>query len=160
MLSDHPFFLACDPHLAKYELIPASEHAALTPPPSIPDTVRTKLRSSPDQAGEAVVVPPTCYRVTDIVHAVPAGLWDTNVVSNYEFTDIRDGLFVRIKSPLSIVMDTFWEVREVDGGLELVEDVTIQCSRLLIGIVKGQCENGWKGIHEKMIGRLEEELKK
>ncbi|KAK4034790.1 hypothetical protein C8A01DRAFT_38720 [Parachaetomium inaequale] len=178
MLSDYPFFLACDPHLAKYELIPASEHAALTPPPSIPDNVRSQLRSQdqaasapPKEDNEVAVVAPTCYRVTDVVHAIPAGIWDTNVVSNYEFTDIRDGLFVRIKSPLSIVMDTLWEVRDVvieagdgdgdgDGGLELVEDVTIQCSRLLIGIVRGQCENGWEGIHGKMIGRLEGELKK
>lgn len=102
---------------------------------------------------------PVCYRVTDIVHAIPGGVWDTNVVSTFEFTLIRDGLFVRIRSPLSIVMDTIWSIREVDEGgekgLELVQDVTIQCSRLLIGFVKGQCENGWEGIHAKMIGRLE-----
>jgi hypothetical protein len=38
--------------------------------------------------------------------------------------------------------------------LELVEEVTIRCSRLLVGIVKGQCEADWKQIHGKMVARL------
>ncbi|KAK4157859.1 hypothetical protein C8A00DRAFT_11372, partial [Chaetomidium leptoderma] len=182
MLSDYEFFLACDPHLAKYDLVPPTETCNLNPPPFIPDNVQSQLRSpsSPppppssepgkDSEEKAEVRVPVCYRVTDIVHAIPGGVWDTNVVSTFEFTLIRDGLFVRIRSPLSIVMDTFWQIREVDEGggderkgngkgkgkgLELVQDVTIQCSRLLIGFVKGQCENGWEGIHAKMIGRLE-----
>ncbi|KAL2200074.1 hypothetical protein P885DRAFT_30020 [Corynascus similis CBS 632.67] len=189
MLSDHEFFLSCDPHLDKYDFIPPSDHASLTPPPSIPDHIQPQLRrtSSEDptppgsdedsrradasrtEEGEEAV--PKCYRVTDVVHAIPAGIWDTSVVSTYEFTEIRDGLFVRIRSPMSVVMDTVWRVREVeekgeeegkDGArlLELVEEVTIRCSRLLVGIVKGQCENGWGGIHAKMIARLEGELKK
>jgi hypothetical protein len=193
MLSDHEFFLTCDPLLQKYELITTAELlTTLNPPPSIPDHVRSQLRRSFNNGteeagkglgkeqggegngngngkgnGEEEGVMPTCYRVTDIVHAIPAGIWDTNVVSTYEFTDIRDGLFVRIRGPLAVVMDTFWEVREVgdgDGddeemGLELVEEVTIRCSRLLMGIVRGQCENGREKIHAKMIARLEGELK-
>ncbi|KAK3300815.1 uncharacterized protein B0H64DRAFT_334386 [Chaetomium fimeti] len=188
MLSDHQFFLSCDPHMTKSELIPQAEHATLTPPPAVPDYVKTELRarpqpqsgSEPSQDGEAggeaaAETVPECYRVTDIVHAIPAGIWDTNVVSIFELTDIEDGLFVRIRSPLSIVMETFWRVREVAGaeegegggdddddgeagpGLELVEDVTIRCSRLLVGIVKGQCETDWEGIHGKMVARLDGE---
>ncbi|KXX78711.1 hypothetical protein MMYC01_204580 [Madurella mycetomatis] len=169
MLSDYEFFLSCDPHLDKFESIPNPE-TELNPPPTLPDSVKSQLRhpppsqSSPPEAASDSAPTPVCYRVTDIVHAIPAGIWDTNVVSTYEFTDIRDGVFVRIRSPLSIVMDTFWEVREVDGegedqGLELVEDLTIRCSRLLVGIVKGQCEDGWERIHAKMIARLEREVK-
>ncbi|KAH6854196.1 hypothetical protein B0I37DRAFT_441233 [Chaetomium sp. MPI-CAGE-AT-0009] len=194
MLSDHQFFLSCDPHLTKSELIPQAEHATLTPPPAVPDHVKPELRARPqaqaqshpqpgaelaaqdgEMAGEAPPeTVPECYRVTDVIHAIPAGIWDTNVVSIFELTDIEDGLFVRIRSPLSVVMETFWRVREVAGaeegggdgdgdggeagpGLELVEDVTIQCSRLLVGIVKGQCANDWEGIHAKMVGRLDEE---
>jgi hypothetical protein len=159
MLSDYEFFLSCDPHLEKFERI-ADPTNTLDPAPSVPDSVKSQLR--PSSLGPDSMPTPTCYRVTDIVHAIPAGIWDTNVVSTYEFTDIRDGLFVRIRSPLSIVMDTFWQIREVegeDGLLELVEDVNIQCSRLLIGLVKSQCENGWAKIHAKMISRLEEEGK-
>ncbi|KAL2165920.1 hypothetical protein VTG60DRAFT_3611 [Thermothelomyces hinnuleus] len=186
MLSDHEFFLSCDPHLDKYQLIPPSDHVSLAPPRAIPDHVRSRLRprsqhppsegfdtaAGKDEIGgtkeegkedeeEAV---PVCYRVTDIVHGVPAGMWGTRVVSTYEFIDTQEGLFVRIRSPLSIVMHTVWEVREAAAqageaaGLELVEDVTIQCSRLLVGIVKGHCENGWGKIHAKMIARLEGEI--
>ncbi|KAK5663332.1 hypothetical protein OQA88_3760 [Cercophora sp. LCS_1] len=147
MLQDHPFFLSCDPHLASFNPLddPATE---------IPDSIRSKL-GTPDTKTIS-------YKVTDIVHTIPAGLWDTNVVSTYEFTNITDGVFVRIRSPLSIVMDTVWEIKETEDGkgLELVEDISITCSRLLIGVVKGQCEGGWAKIHAKMLGRLEEEAAK
>jgi len=141
MLSDHIFFLHCDPHLVKYE--------AVTPdtPPEIPEAMQAQVRG-----GKATQV----FKVTDLVHTIPAGLWDSNVVSTYEITDITDGLFVRIHSPLSIVMDTVWEIKaDEDGELELVESMTINCSRLLMGVVKSQCENGWAQIHAKMLGRLE-----
>lgn len=191
MLSDHVFFLHCDPHLARYEPIPPSEHATLTPPPSIPDDIKPRLRrllpppTTPPQpqpsshheseaaevvgGGEeatATVTAPTCYRVTDVVHAIPAGIWDTNVVSVYEFADLAEGVFVRIRSPLGVVMETVWRVADVEGGsskngvgLELVEEVTVRCSRLLLGIVKGACETNWRGIHGKMVERLEKEAK-
>ncbi|KAK3310687.1 uncharacterized protein B0T15DRAFT_519109 [Chaetomium strumarium] len=182
MLADYEFFLSCDPHLQRFELIPPSDATNLNPPLSIPDTVKSQLRSgapaatssspsSQDSDNRTPIMLPTCYRVTDVVHAIPAGIWDTNVVSTYEFTLIRDGIFVRIRSPLSVVIDTFWEIREAAakdddggdkgvglGGLELVEDMTITCSRLLVGLVKGQCEAGWAGIHAKMIARLEGEV--
>ncbi|KAK3329768.1 hypothetical protein B0H66DRAFT_586234 [Apodospora peruviana] len=141
MLNDHEFFLHCDPHLSKFEALTSEET------PAVPDKIKEQAR------GET-----KCYRVTDIVHAIPAGLWDTNVVSTYEFTNITNGVFARIKSPLSIVMDTIWEIQAgEDGALELVEDVEINCSRLLLGVVKSQCEGGWEKIHAKMLGRLEEE---
>ncbi|KAK1754842.1 hypothetical protein QBC47DRAFT_381962 [Echria macrotheca] len=142
MLSDHEFFLHCDPHLSKFE--------ALTPDaaPEIPENIRDKMRGDESKRES--------YSVTDIVHTIPAGLWDSNVVSTYEFTDISDGVFVRIRSPLSIVMDTVWEIKEAEDGLELVEDITITCSRLLLPVVRSQCEGGWAKIHAKMLSRLEE----
>ncbi len=178
LLSDHLFFLACDPHMAQHELVPPSAFATLTPPPSIPDDVQAQIRSSSSSSSSSSKtksawkgveeekeeeVLPTCYRVTDIVHAIPAGIWDTRVVSVYEFTLIREGVFVRIRSPMGVVMETFWRVGEgegtEDGRLVLVEDVTIRCSRLLVGIVRGQCEGNWRGIHGKVVERLEGELR-
>ncbi|KAK4240789.1 hypothetical protein C8A03DRAFT_41705 [Achaetomium macrosporum] len=151
MLSDYEFFLSCDPHLHKFELIPPSDLTNLNPPPCIPDNVKSQLRSgppsSPEESESRPAMMPTCYRVTDIVHAIPAGIRDTNVVSTYEFAHVRDGVFVRIRSPL--------EAKDDQGGLELVEDMTITCSTLLVGLVKGQCEEGWAKIHAKMIARLQ-----
>lgn len=84
------------------------------------------------------------YKVIDNIATLPKGLWGSTVESAYEFTDIGSGLFVRIKSPLNVVMDTTWEIREDGGGLELVEDSNIKCSKLLIGIVKSLNEGGCK----------------
>ncbi len=139
MLQDHDFFLQCDPHMSKYE-----ELADKKPTAPIPDTVK-------GTGGEA------CYSVTDIVHTVPANLWDTNVVSTYEFTNTETGVFARIRSPLNVVLDTIWEIKGEDGKLEMVENAFIQCPRLLVGIVKSQCEGGWAQIHAKMIDRLKSE---
>jgi hypothetical protein len=185
MLWDHEFLIKCDPYLTKYERLPPAEAAKLNPPPSIPDDVKAQLRprqqqqqagqlgpQSPepgpgqerqDQDGEEEEgVVPICYRITDIVMAIPAGLWEPTVVSDSEFTDIRDGVFVRLRSPLSVVMETFWEIRDVEGeggALELAEEITIKCSRLLVGLVRKECENGFGEIHGRCIARLEEELK-
>ena len=139
MLRDYDFFLQCDPHMSKFEVLKTDS------PPPVPDTVEALSETK-------------SYQVTDVVHTLPAGLWDSNVVSTYEFTDISKGVFVRIRSPLGVVMDTVWEIKENDKGrLELVEDIFINCSKLLVGVVKSQCEGGWQKIHEKMIGRLKEE---
>ncbi|KAK0624701.1 hypothetical protein B0T17DRAFT_250452, partial [Bombardia bombarda] len=149
MLHDYDFILHCDPHLAKYEMIPTST------PPALPAAIQSRraVAVEGDNSSTATV----SYSVTDVVHAIPAGLWDTNVVSTYEFTRLANGIFVRIKSPMAIVMDTVWEVKEGKEGLEMVEDVEIRCSRLLMGVVKGQCEGNWRAIHGKMVGRLEAE---
>lgn len=121
---------------------------------------------SPERQLIATGTPPVCYSITDRVHALPVGLWDSDVVSTYEFIDVERGVFVRLRSPLSVTMETVWTVREVEGSSgesegetqhELVEDIVISCSRLLMGTVKGTCESGWKEIHEKMMGHLKEQ---
>jgi hypothetical protein len=143
LLQGYEFFIQCDPHMIKYEAI---------------DTPSDPTPAVPEDRQVVGVAPPKCYTVTDKVQALPAGLWDSDVVSTYEFINLDRGVFVRIRSPLSTVMETVWEVRESESGqLELVEDIVIKCSRLLVGVVKNTCEAGWKGIHEKMIAKLSEE---
>ena len=141
MLQDHDFFLRCDPHLVKYsELKPTEEPAPL--PSGCKRTAPTKT-----------------YEVHDLVHNLPRGLWDSNVVSTYELTDIEGGVHQRVRSPMAIVMNTVWLIRESEGGkgFELVESISISASRLLLPIVKSLCEGGWKAIHDKMMDRLAKE---
>lgn len=150
MLHDHEFFLHCDPHMVDFKKLQDEK-----------DTTSTCSSTAPppeDRRVSPISPTPDVYSVTDRVHTLPAGLWDSDVVSTYGFFDLEDGLFVRLESPLSVVMETVWCVRErEDGqGLELVEDVIIKCSRLLIGIVKGTCEAGWKDIHKKMVEKIKE----
>ena len=142
LLQGHEFFISCDPHMVNYELI-----ATPAPAPSLPA-----------DRGVTAVAKPKCYKVTDKVAALPAGLWDSDVVSTYEFINIEKGVFVRIRSPLSVVMETVWEVKTNDAGeTVLVEDVVIKCSRFLVGVIKSTCESGWRGIHEKMVKKLEDD---
>ncbi|TPX16432.1 uncharacterized protein E0L32_003726 [Thyridium curvatum] len=161
MLQDHHFFLECDLHMIHFEPL-AEPEVALTVPDGIEATGESKA-----------------YQVTDLVHTLPAGLWDSNVVSTYEITNKADGIFVRIRSPMSIVMDTVWTIKEAQaegqteaqteaeggsasssstGGLELEEAVEINCSRLLMGTVRKLCEGGWREIHAKMLDRLRKEV--
>lgn len=141
LLHNHEFFLECDPHLVKFQ--PITPETA----PVVPEEVKG-------------LAEPKTYQVTDLVHTLPAGLWDSNVVSTYEMTNIADGVFVRIKSPMSVVMDTIWTIQGEGEELELVEDVAIRCSKLLVGTVKGLCESGWSKIHAKMLAKLESEVSK
>lgn len=189
MLHDLEFFLRCDPHMADFQevpVMPASEAGAVpvesAPADKAEDT--TTKGSSPPAPVPAPAIPehitplagtsPKVYRVVDVVHALPAGIWDSKVESVYEFTATSAGVFVRIRSPLNVVMETLWEIRDAKpenapaegtttagttdaNGLVIAEDVEISCSRLLISVVKSQCEANWKGIHGKMVARLEQE---
>ena len=129
--------------MAKYEPIATPSK----PVPTIPEDRKVTAIASPE-----------CYRVTDRVSTLPAGLWNSDVLSTYEFISIEKGVFVRIRSPLNTVMETIWHVRDTEtGASELVEDVVIKCSRLLVSFVKGQCDGDWKAIHDKMMAKLKEE---
>ncbi|KAL9949046.1 hypothetical protein D7B24_005923 [Verticillium nonalfalfae] len=135
MLHDHEHVIQCSPAMSKFELITSPSPAPL--PAGITPLGDTK-----------------CYQVTDIVHALPAGLWDSDIVSTYEFTNLAGGLFVRIRSPMGIVLETVWTIEGEGEGPEMREFVTIKCSRLLVGTVNGQCEGNWKVIHAKMVAGL------
>lgn len=127
-----------DPHMVKYEPIPR-------PSKVVSPTI-------PADRGLVAVGEPLYYTVTDKVHTLPAGLWDSNVESTNEFVKLDKGMFVRLYSPLNVVMETVWTVRETEsGGLELVEDVLVKASRLLVGTVKNMCSTNWTTFHGKMV---------
>lgn len=145
-LHDHDFYLNCDPHITGYSTVPAP-----TPEPSyasykVPDTVT---------ATEETV------KLYDVNDHVPNPVYSSNITSRQEIVDTADGLWVRIRSPMGVVMETTWTVREKQGedALELVEEVKIACSRLLIGLVKSSIEDNWVKIHEKIVGSMVEDAK-
>lgn len=144
MLQGHVFFIQFNPHMIKYEEV---------------DTPTDPEPQLPTDRGLTSVAAPKCYQVTDKVHALPAGLWDSDVVSTYEFINLEKGVFVRIRSPLNTIMETVWtiEEREEGGGYDLIENVVIKCSRLLIGVIRSTCEGSWQSIHEKMVEEIRKE---
>ncbi|KAI0842929.1 hypothetical protein F5Y06DRAFT_256470 [Hypoxylon sp. FL0890] len=162
LLQDHVFFLKCDPHYVS--------HRSLAPEqPDANVDARTAKQAYQLPAGLEPVGSPA-VKLYEVVDHVPNPVWSSSVVSKEEFVDFKDGLWVRIQSPLAIVMETKWTIRERRGGeeegegeegvLELVEEVDISCSKLLLGIVKAQVDTNWKGIHAKIVGRLVEDAKK
>jgi hypothetical protein len=141
-LHNHDLLIRLDPELAHYETLPSL--------PSAPNTKR--------------------YKVTDNMHTLPKGLWDTTVTFEAEITDTDEGIEWVIKAPLGLVQTTTWKVvktaslgseegvhGDVQGEWSLVEDVQIKASRLLVGTVKGKCEENWRGIHSRFAAHLKSE---
>lgn len=159
LLHDHNFFLHCDPHYVS--------HRAL--PPQNPDA---NANANPETAKKEYQLPrdldplgSPAVKLYEVVDHVPNPVWSSSVVSKEEVVNFKDGLWVRIRSPLSVVMETRWSIKEAEEGeegegLQLVEEVDLSCSKLLISMVKAQVENNWKGIHGKIVDRLVADAKK
>ncbi|KAI0898634.1 hypothetical protein F4806DRAFT_459079 [Annulohypoxylon nitens] len=160
LLQNHDFFLKAEPHFVSYRALPPNK-----PANNDGDTAAVREAYSLPVDLEPLGHPKV--KLYEVIDHVPNPVWSSSVVSTEEFVDLKDGLWVRIHSPLAVVMETKWTVREReagaegegDGGLELVEDVEISCSKLLLSIVKGQVENNWRGIHDNIIKKLLEDAK-
>ena len=143
LLHNHDLLIRLDPEFAHYETLPIDAAA--------PDTKR--------------------YKVTDHMHALPKGLWDSTVAFEAQMTDTEDGILWVIKAPLGLVQRTTWRCLKTEGladqdktGVDgeagewsLVEDVEIRANRLLVGTVKGKCEENWKGSHGRFVEHLKGE---
>lgn len=150
-LQNHDLLIRLDPEFSHYE--------TLLSPAESPNTKR--------------------YKVTDHMHTLPKGLWDTTVTFESLITNTEDGVAWVIKAPLGLVQRQTWRLmktKDVDEGKEtvaqsenervgegeeksewsLVEDVEIKASRLLVGTVKNKCEASWKGIHRQFVKKLTE----
>lgn len=103
------------------------------------------------------------------MNALPAGLWGTTVTFEAHMTDLDDGVLWVIKAPMGLTQRTTWRCLKTeglseedkatgmkDGEWSLVEDVEIQANRLLVGTVKGKCEENWKGTHSRFLTYLRE----
>ncbi|KAK2038377.1 hypothetical protein LZ31DRAFT_608805 [Colletotrichum somersetense] len=134
LIHDAEHHINCDPNMTNY--------TKRTPeiPPTVPKDVEA-------------IASTQCYTVTDRVQGIlPKGIWDSDAISDYDFTFTPDGTFVRTSCPLSVVLETRWRVKEASGGgLELEEAVEIKCSRFLAGVVKGQCEANWRDFHKRIL---------
>lgn len=85
-----------------------------------------------------------------------------------EITDTEEGVEWIIRAPLGLVQRSVWEIVDVgegkgdegngegkgEGRLVLVEDVEISCSRLLVGTVRGKCEENWRGVHAGFVEKV------
>ncbi|KAI1394240.1 uncharacterized protein F4822DRAFT_42697 [Hypoxylon trugodes] len=159
LLHDHDFFLRCEPHYVSHRRLPDQQDEDTSAA-----AAKQSYRLPPNL--EPLGEPPV--KLYEVVDHVPNPVWSSSVVSREEFVDFKEGVWVRIRSPLAVVMETKWSIRErrkgkgdesEEGELDLVEEVEITCSKLLLSIVKAQVDNGWKRIHGKIIERLVEDTK-
>lgn len=128
VLHNHDSILRLDPEFVSYETKPT---------PTSSENPATKY-----------------YTVTDHMNALPRGIWDSTVNFEAEITDIPKGVEWIIHAPLGIYQVTFWTIEpapESEGRFYFVEDVSITCSRLLVGTVKGKCIENHAGVHQKFV---------
>jgi hypothetical protein len=121
------------------------------------------------------------YKVTDKMHALPRGLWDSTVTFEIDMTNTENSLIMVVKAPLGLTQRSEWKLvraedlgkgkgKAEDGDDEgegkgktewyLVEEVEIRASRLLVGVVKGKCEENWRGTHGRWVEGLKGEAVK
>lgn len=110
-------------------------------------------------------------------------MWDTTVVYEAAITNTADGVEWVIRAPLGLVQRTVWRVAKRSGaeqsGAEqsgakgrqeevnvvngvgewcLVEEVEITANRVLLGVVRGKCEQNWRGVHARFVEGLDENV--
>jgi hypothetical protein len=143
-LHNHDLLIRLDPEFAHYEELPAEA--------ATPDTKR--------------------YKITDHMHALPKGLWDSTVTFEAHMTNTEDGILWIIKAPLGLVQTTTWKCLQTKSLADedrmaaapdeavsewsLVEDVEIKANRLLVGTVRSKCEENWRGAHGKFLQHLQQ----
>ncbi|KAJ3036856.1 hypothetical protein HDV00_002339 [Rhizophlyctis rosea] len=139
VLHNHDVFIHADPHLVSYKQLPAPSTLDWRTAHSIPAHI----------IPVDITAPVHLYEVTD---NVPNPVYSSSIVSTEELVDTATGLWVRVKSPLSVVMETKWEIREIsEGSYEIVQTVHIDANRMLIGLVKSQVEAGYEAIYTALI---------
>lgn len=82
---------------------------------------------------------------------IPKAIYDAKVTYKAELTDVEDGIKWVIKAPLGFVQNSHWRLEQEGTDLILIEDVHLSCSRLMMGTVRGKCEESWSGIHGKFV---------
>ncbi|KAK8120428.1 hypothetical protein PG999_004548 [Apiospora kogelbergensis] len=159
-LQNHDQFLSADPHLTSYKRLSEPEASADYDSYQVPSSIVPipKPGSADGKGGEKI-------RVYEVHDHVPNPVWSSDVTSVEEFVDCADGVWVRVRSPMGIVLETTWFVCEIDpkdkknknkdlpegATLELVQTCECRCNRLLATLCKGQIDKGWPEVHEKII---------
>ncbi|KAJ4391357.1 hypothetical protein N0V93_004974 [Gnomoniopsis smithogilvyi] len=146
---DHDFFMEVDPNMMTFK-------ADVEPQGG-------KLHDLPPEIQAVKTGDTRCYEVTDRVPGVALfskllpGLSTTTIY--YQITNTKDGVFMFLQAPLGVTEERRWVAEDASGagggvGVRIVEYVTIFCSRLLYGTIKGQQDQNWKEVHTKYARKM------
>ncbi|KAK6858216.1 hypothetical protein PG995_005915 [Apiospora arundinis] len=137
-LRDHPFFLECDPHLVSYDAKPEPAWDTYDVPKGLqPLAQRVEI-----------------YQVKDKYENPIMG---SDINSTYEFIDLADGFWIRVRSPMGTTMESAFTVREKgdgSGDLEVVQECDCKCNKALSSIVKKDLDKNYILVHEKLAQKL------
>ena len=107
--------------------------------------------------------PIKAYEVTESVQVVPGiGSWGKKRVTFPAiYQDTTDGVKTRADATGGVIVKAQWHVQQitgasrnegnVEGGWELVEDVTFECPALLMPFVKRSAEDSHRKVCERLI---------
>ncbi|KAH7027504.1 uncharacterized protein B0I36DRAFT_327228 [Microdochium trichocladiopsis] len=163
-LHDHDFMIKCDPHHVKHSRV---EQPAKFPGAATDLAIAQKAFDLPDLShmgkylgGSSAEADPyvNVYELTD---EMPNPVFSSTINSRLEYVNLEKGLWTRVNSPMGVVLETAWIVVDAadgSGALELHQDIVISCSRMLVGIVKGNIEANRGGIHKLIRARIEKEM--
>lgn len=124
----------------------------------LPDAIKAIKTGGGGGGGDSDNDDTRCYEVTDRVPGVALfarllpGFSTTTIY--YEITNTKDGVFMFLQAPLGVTEERRWVAEKSDDGVKIVEYVTIFCSRLLYGTIKGQQDQNWKEVHTKYAKKM------
>lgn len=148
VLHDHEFFMEVDPNMISFKA-DVEPHGG-------------KLHELPEEIKAVKTGDTRCYEVTDrmpggaLFSKLLPGLSTTTIY--YQITDTKDGVFMFLQAPLGVTEERRWVAEHGADGARIVEYVTIFCSRLVYGSVKGQQDQNWKEVHTKYVTKMGGEI--
>jgi hypothetical protein len=146
-LHDFEVYCNADPHYVSHTQTGRPKREPWT----LPDEVQVRRvdmsSSSPD----------ACYDVIDKIPGIAARFLPGIATSttSYQIFLLKDGVLMHVNAALDVVLDRQYSVREGGStGLQLVERVDINCSKLFVGVVRAQEKESWSKFHEGYIKRM------
>ncbi|KXJ91465.1 hypothetical protein Micbo1qcDRAFT_233953 [Microdochium bolleyi] len=164
VLHDHDFMIKCDPHYVKHsrEAQPsastATDYAQAAQAFTLPDLASIGKPTGGQSEADPYV---NVYMLTD---DLPNPFFSSTINSRLEYLNLESGLWTRVSSPMGVVLETAWIIRDAessggDGGdLELHQEIVITANKMLMGTVRGKIEANRGGIHKLFRARLEKDM--
>lgn len=139
-LRDHSLFLHCDPYLVSFDAKPDPAWGAYDVPKDIkPLSEQVKVYAVKDKYENPIM--------------------GSDINSTYEFIDLADGFWIRVRSPMGTTMESTFTVREKgdeSGDLEVAQECDCRCNKALSSIVKKDLDKNYILVHENLAQRLVE----
>lgn len=142
VLHDHVAYFKAAEHYREHKELP--DEGSL-------DKVPSEIQSRHVDGASGLVV-----KAYTVRNEVPNPVFDSNVETTYFMVNLADGLWYHAASPMGVINEGLWEVKEGAGGLELLVTIQVECNMVLKPIVKGQVKTSAEQIHKALVGIMKD----